>query len=386
MKRRIAFPLGAALTLLAAALSTGSPVLLAPAVLLVLLVAAGGVSVRWAARTLKVTAETNAAAVRRGTTVGLTVRAGHRCPLPLAPLQASIVTGPGVPPLRMAIPQRRGAAEVSVPFAAAHVGVCRPGAASCRVEDLFGLFAMTVETPEAGTSLTVLPNTFELTPLAFFPADPGLGTMATASEDASEPVDVRAWQRGDPLKKVHWKLSARKRSLVVRHFEEPTQPEALILLDCTRPDPGRSEAATRDAMVETAASVMAAQAAGDNDVRLPLWGRHPTELTLRMGLPLVLERLAQVDFSATEGFEKQLMDASRRLRQVGATVVITSRLSGRMVEPLIRMRRLGPSLRVYLVSDTPDRADWRPLITRLQRAEAEVCSVKPVQDESPDLS
>ena len=76
---------------------------------------------------------------------------------------------------------------------------------------------------------------------------------------------------------------------------------------------------------------------------------------------------------------KQLMDAARRLRQVGATVVITSRLSGRMVEPLIRMRRLGPSLRIYLVSDTPDRADWQPLIARLQQAEAEVCSVRPVR-------
>ena len=379
MRRRIALPLGAALVLLITALSTGSPVFLAPAVLLAALMLLGGVSVRWAARTLSVGAETDHAAVERGEAVRLTIRAGHRCPLPLAPLQLLVITGPGTEPVQVSVRQRRDGSGEVLPFTADHVGACRPGARSCRGEDLFGFFSKTVETPEAGVPLTVLPNTFALTPLAFFPADPGLGTMATATEDASEPVDVRAWQRGDPLKKVHWKLSARKRSLVVRHFEEPTQPEALILLDCTRPDPGLNEAATRDALVETAASVMKAQEGGDNDVRLPLWGRHPTELTLRMGLPLVFERLAQVDFSATEGFEKQLMDAARRLRQVGATVVITSRLSGRMVEPLIRMRRLGPSLRIYLVSDTPDRADWQPLIARLQQAEAEVCSVRPVR-------
>ena len=28
---------------------------------------------------------------------------------------------------------------------------------------------------------------------------------------------------------------------------------------------------------------------------------------------------------------------------------------------------------------TPDRADWQPLIARLQQAEAEVCSVRPVR-------
>ena len=378
MKARLALPLGAAAVLALAGFSTGSAAFLAPAVLILLLIILGAVSVAWARRTLRVAVAADASAVRRGETVHLSITAGHGCPLPLAPMTLSVLTGPGEPARELRVARKKGGTSAVLGFAARHVGTDRPGVRSCAIGDLFGFFTAEIPTPEASTALSVLPNTFDLTPLVFAPAEVSLGTTSSATEDASDPADIRAWQRGDSLKKVHWKLSARRRALLVRRFEEPTQPEALILLDCTRPDPGFDEAFTRDALVETAASVMAAQEGSDNDVRLPLWGRHPSELTLRMGLPLVYEGLAQVDFSATEGFDRQLIDAARRLRQVGATVVITSRLSGRMVEPLVAMRRAGPTLRVYLVSDTPDRADWQPLIARLQQTGIEVCSVTPV--------
>ena len=380
MRARLALPLGAAAVLAVTGFSTGSPVFLVPAVLILLLIGMGAVSVAWARRTLFVRVATDSQAAHRGDEIHLSVTAGHRCPLPLAPLALQVYTGPGEEPQELRAAQTRGGATATLGFVARHVGFGHPGVRACRVEDLFGLFSATVPTEGTEAALTVLPNTFDLEPLTFAPCEASLGVVSSPTEDASDPADIRAWRRGDALKKVHWKLSARRRTLLVRRFEEPTQPEALVLLDCTRPDPGIDEAFTRDAMVETAASVMAAQEGSDNDVRLPLWGRHPSELTLRMGLPLVYERLAQVDFSATEGFDRQLQDATRRLRQVGATVVITSRLSGRMVEPLIGMRRAGPTLRIYLVSDTPNREDWQPLITRLQQAEIQVCSVTPIRE------
>ena len=380
MRARLALPLGTAAVLAATGFSTGSPVFLVPATLILLLVLMGGISVAWARRTAFVTVGTDTQNAHRGDEIHLNITAGHRCPLPLAPLSLEVRTGPGEEPQELRAAQTRGGASASLAFVARHVGYSHPGVRAIRVEDLFGMFTAVVPLEEAEAALTVLPNTFDLEPLAFAPCEASLGTVSSPTEDASDPADIRAWRQGDALKKVHWKLSARRRSLMVRRFEEPTQPEALVLLDCTRPDPGMDEAFTRDAMVETAASVMAAQEGSDNDVRLPLWGRHPSELTLRMGLPLVYERLAQVDFSATEGFDRQLLDATRRLRLVGATVVITSRLSGRMVEPLINMRRAGPTLRIYLVSDTPNREDWQPLITRLQQAEIQVCSVTPIRE------
>ena len=376
MRRRIAGPLLTAFVLALAALSVGSAGMLAAAALIVLLLVAGWVSVRWASSTLTARTDVSPAALVRGEESELTLTVRHRCPLPVAPLLLRIAAAPGEPETTLTVPSGRSSAR-SLGVRALHAGICDAGIHACSVRDLFGFFEREVSTPDACVCMTVLPKTFDVEPLRFAPADAGVGTMATAREDASDPMDVRAWQRGDSLRKIHWKLSARRRTLLTRRFEEPAQPEALVLLDCTRPEPGAKEAYTRDALVETAASLFAAQKAEDCELRLPLWGEHPTELSLRMGLPLALERLAAVDFSASEGFDNELIDAARRVRQIGAAVVITSRLSGRMLEPLILLRRQGPTLRLYLVSGDPDRADWQPLIARLQRAEIEVCSVLP---------
>jgi len=66
------------------------------------------------------------------------------------------------------------------------------------------------------------------------------------------------------------------------------------------------------------------------------------------------------------------------MRKVGATVVIAARLNSRMVDVMIRMRRMGPYVRLYLVTFTPEDPNLLPLISKLQRGLVEVCYVTPV--------
>ena len=85
-------------------------------------------------------------------------------------------------------------------------------------------------------------------------------TMRRAMEDPSSPNDFRAYQQGDPLKRIHWKMSARKRELIVKQFEEPALPDALVMLDTSPPQlaegmPEDQSAFLKDALLETAASV-----------------------------------------------------------------------------------------------------------------------------------
>ena len=116
----------------------------------------------------------------------------------------------------------------------------------------------------------------------------------------------------------------------------------------------------------------------DHAARLPLHGEHPMELEKSMGLPMILESLARLDFSAADRFERMLLLETRRMRKVGATVIITARLNSRMVDTMIRMRRMGPYLRLYLVTFTPEDPALLPLISKLQQGLVEVCYVTPV--------
>ena len=382
MRTKLTWPLFAALMLLIAAFSTGNVIFLTLAALILLALALAVISVRHAAGTLTVSAHLTQSTVRRGEDVELDVVVSHRGLLPVAPLTLELSATPDAPQMHLQLKDTPGRQQtLRLPFHAAHIGVSSPGVKSVTVEDVFGLCAMTVTPENTGSELLVLPMPFDVEALTFAPGDSGLETMARATEDVTNPADVRAYQPGDAMKKIHWKLSLRKGELMVRRFEEPVLPDALVLMDCSEPPAighEEAEADMRDALLETAASVMNETLRNDHAARLPLHGEHPIELDKGMGLPLILENLARADFSDTDRFERVLLLETRRMRKVGATVIIAARLNSRMVDVRIRMRRMGPYVRLYLVTFTPEDPNLLPLISKLQRGLVEVCYVTPV--------
>jgi len=367
--------------LLVTALSTGSAVFLSAAILLGLMLLTGGLSVWQAVRTLQIDCELESETVPRGTDAEMTVIVEHQGVLPVAPVQLLLRATPDAPPVEVRLKDMPGRQQrLRLPFHAAHVGVSVPGVESCTIEDVFGLFSVTRRPEHVKRSLTVLPMLFATERLAFAPGDSGLETVARATEDVTSPADVRSYQPGDTMKKIHWKLSARKQELLVRRFEEPELPDALVLLDCSRPPAwghAEAEADIRDALLETAASVVAQQMNGDHAVRMPLLGEHPVECEKHMGLPAILECLARLDFSETDRFERVLLMETRRMRKVGSTVVVAARLNGHMVDAMIRMRKMGPYVRLYLITFTPDEPAVLPMVSKLQQGDVEVRYVRP---------
>ena len=49
--------------------------------------------------------------------------------------------------------------------------------------------------------------------------------------DPSEILEIRSWQPGDRLQKVHWKLTERTGELMVREFSEPIGFAVIFLMD-----------------------------------------------------------------------------------------------------------------------------------------------------------
>ncbi len=381
MKIKILFPLSLSAVLLLAALSTGSPLLLLPAVLILLTIPAGFLSVFLVYRTLSLSLTLDADKVQRGERVNLLISVRHRGLIPVAPLTLELMDVPEDMVREVHLRDIPGKQQtLTLPFPASHVGVYTPGVRSCAVEDLLGYFRLVKRTEGELRELLVLPAFFETEPLTLSPGDPGSDFMSRATEDLSAPSDIRSYQTGDPMKKIHWKLSLRKGELLVRKFDEPILQDVLLLMDCSPPPAfGHPEAQPRirDALLETAASVFHDQIQTELAVHLPLLGSHPIELEKAMGLPLILENLARADFSETDRFERVLVLESRRLRKVGCLVVISARLNSNMVDIMTRMRRLGPNLRFYLITLAPEDERLLPLISRLRQSGIEVSYVIP---------
>ena len=381
MKFRIVFPLSFAAVFLLAALSTGSSILWMIAMLLCLSLLLGLISVMWVASTLKLTAELEENTIHRGQQATVRIHVQHQGLIPVAPLILELSSAGGSIPAAIRLRDVPGKDQVlSLPFSAAHVGSFRVGVRACLTEDLMGFFQYRRIFDLSSAELLVLPQFFETDPLPLSPGDPGSDIMSRATEDLSAPADIRSYQPGDPLKKIHWKLSLRKGELLARTFDEPILQDVLILMDCSRPPSWghpEAEADVRDALLETAASIFRNQEITDLSLHLPLFGTHPAELEKSMGLPLIMENLARADFSETNRFETVLQLEVRRLRKVGCLVIITARLNSNMVDVMIRMRRLGPCIRLYLVTYAPEDAQVLPLIGRLRQFAIEVSYVTP---------
>ncbi len=378
---RVGLPLTMGGALLVAALSTGNALFLGAAMMVFTLVLTGFLGVRRAADTLTISADLAEHTIQRGEDAQLNIRVQYRGIIPIAPLTVEIAPGPDRPAQSLRLEGRPGKPHtLHINFHAAHVGVTSPGVERVVISDLLGLFTVEKVPAGQGGELIVLPLPFDVGELTYAAGDSGAESMARAAEDITSPSDVRTYQPGDAMKKIHWKLSVRKQELMVRRFEAPVMPDALVLLDCSQPpktSDDQSQLDLRDALLETAASVMYQNIQTEHPAKLPIHGDHPIELDKNMGMPMILEALARVDFSAPDKFDRMLLLEMRRMRKVGCTVVVSARLNSRMVDVLIAMRRMGPYLRLYLITFDPSDETKLPLINKLQSCGIEVCYVTP---------
>lgn len=144
------------------------------------------------------------------------------------------------------------------------------GPMTVRVRDPFGM----VELGRSfrGTApLVVTPRT---TPLPAISLD---GGRRGAGDDrprafaigSAEDVTIREYRRGDDLRRVHWRSSARAGELMVRREEQPGQSRVTLLVDNRlRAHRGQGVASTLEAAVSATASVGVHLAGRGYDVQL----------------------------------------------------------------------------------------------------------------------
>jgi len=358
MSARGFYTLLAGCVLLITALSVGSAgaFLLGCAALLALAISL--LSVVIAAATCRITQTADCDRVSRREQVVYTLSVRAFCLLPIAPLSLRFCLPSGRETSFLLTARLLGETISENAFVCPHVGLCRIGATHVTISDCFSLFSFTRRVRAPLVPVTVLPNPTQEECPAFSPGEGEHSAVQRAQIDRSTPVDTRAWQDGDELKRVHWKLSMRKQSLMVHTYETRQRPDALILVDCGAPDcPDASRAQMIDTLTESCAGVVKALLENGHPVRMPLCGKAERELSGQdaAALPAMLEALAQEPFDTQVDFGRVLMLSARRMRRTGATVILSSRLTPRIADTVIALSRMGPRTQFTLV--TPQDAN-----------------------------
>lgn len=373
---------GVLMTTLACALSLGGRVFYLLSLIAGLMLVYSAVSALMMRSMCRLTQRPDTPKVERGGEAHLLVALRSASPLPAAACELLLETPTGSL-TAFVYPGWRNPRTVSFPISLPHVGVAQPRVVAVFARDVFGLFRLRRRIKGPAPEIIVLPRFFSVEKLHFARQDDGRALPNRASEDITSPEDVRAYREGDSMKRIHWKLSLRKRELLVRRFEVPAPPDTLILMDCSNPvGAGQvedGEMKLRDTLCETALSVAHAQMADGHSVRVPLYGAqtsefHASDLTQ---LDILREELACQLFRGGEPFDRVLNVELRRMRRTGATIVITTRLTPQIVEGVKHIRRSGPNVRFYLVTFNAEDAAYAPLIQQMQHQLVEVMYVTP---------
>ena len=361
-------------------LSLGSGIYLYAAALIGLILLFSAVSAAILKATLRVDVRVREEEIPRCEKVHMSVEVSQRCPFPASNALVRVIKGGKEEEILLPIrPFRADSMGLTAP--APHVGNQAFSVVSVTVSDFFSLLDVRVR-PAARKNVLVLPRPFDIEKPTFLVGDEGRAALKLSQEDNTSPEDVRAYVPGDALKRVHWKLSARKGEVMVRRYETPAPPDTLILTDNARPEGGADDESTavlRDLVCETCAAVADLQLRDASPVRVPMYGDAPGEFTADTPAHSLLlqEMLARQSFDSDFPFERVLRLELRRMRRTGAVIVITTRLSPAIVEGIICIRRMGPSVRLYLASLKTDEEKVRELVSRLQRHLVEVCYVTP---------
>ncbi|WP_203335238.1 DUF58 domain-containing protein [Nocardioides limicola] len=123
--------------------------------------------------------------------------------------------------------------------------------------DPFGM-ATRSHTESEVTPLVVTPRVIELPPIHLDGAWTGAGENRPRAFASGSPEDVtvRDYRRGDELRRVHWRSTARAGELMVRREEQPWQSRATLVLDNRdRSHRGIGSASSFETAVIVAASI-----------------------------------------------------------------------------------------------------------------------------------
>ncbi len=106
------------------------------------------------------------------------------------------------------------------------------GVDKIEIEDFLGILKLTYKVPFP-LSITVYPRVIILDRFRLktdFVSE-SYSVLNSKYEDIGALQDIRKYEYGDSLKKVHWKLTAKLNEIMIRKFQSATEASAIVLLD-----------------------------------------------------------------------------------------------------------------------------------------------------------
>jgi uncharacterized protein (DUF58 family) len=252
------------------------------------------------------------------------------------------------------------------------------------VEDPFGLARTELELDRAG-SLVVYPRLVELDALF---SETGAHAqdgrrMLLRRPSGFDLHSVREYERGESLRKVHWRSTARRGQLMVKDLEDAPRDEIAVVLDA---DASAVAGASFDVQVRAAGSVLRTHAAHGRRAVLALNAARPSSVrvsSLEGDWTAAMGALAAVEPDGERPVVELLGRESGPAARALEIVVVTARLAPALATKLVQRALTSHGVSLVWIdapsfAGRPTKAD--PDLLRLQAAGVPVAVVRAGDD------
>ena len=234
-----------------------------------------------------------------------------------------------------------------------------------RLTDPFGLCELNRSFPSVD-KLTVIPQVVPLPAvrLAGEYAGTGESRARSVAVHGEDDAATREYRRGDDLRRVHWRSTARTGELMVRREEQPWESRATVVLD-TRAHAHRGEGPTAsfEWAVSAAASIAVHLRQAGYKLRLVTGTGVDVDATDGGGDGIILDTLADVKL-APHGDISVLVEQVRKRSDGGLVIGLFGNLTVAEAEVLSGLRGNGATCVGFAVDSTtwvgltaPDRTE-----------------------------
>lgn len=238
--------------------------------------------------------------------------------------------------------------------------------------DFLGIFKLTRK-KEATTPVTVFPKVIflENPDNANDFSSHALPLSRQYDEDMVMISDIRNYVYGDPVKRVHWKLSAKRGDILVKNYEKTMEAQTLILLDVKKNDfPYLKRIQIEDKVIEAAAAMVHLSLSSQTPIQLKYCTDEIKTYSARdLGAFEKIHRLlAEVEFSGRAELCSILEETVKSSKQFNHIILITSNLDSRLCQGMLGAKTTG--FNPFLVFVT-NESGWEK-----EREEALLASVR----------
>ncbi|GIW08132.1 MAG: hypothetical protein KatS3mg060_2937 [Dehalococcoidia bacterium] len=236
------------------------------------------------------------------------------------------------------------------------------GPATLRSGDVFGFGQREREAPELDY-LLIYPKTVPVEQLGL-PAKQPFGDYRARQRLFEDPTRLRAvrpFEPGDPLKRVHWKATARTGQIQVKQFDATSTLDLYVVLNLATFD--HSWQGTRPDLLETAISVAASAASHALGEGFPVGllangMTHGSDRPLKIApgrgndqLMRLLESLAKLSAFVTLSLDDLLRQERRALPWSATIVCVTAVAAEPLLAVLTALQRAGHPVVLILIGD-----------------------------------